>query len=185
MTADRWDTGLDDITFRFRADLHTRVRWTAPGPWVVDNGRNARASVFGRLDGPAALGPFRGWGIEARILPVTVIDPANQWWRLVVTLAPHDVIRGERSFGDGDRWSCMFGVGPVSEPPAFRACDGAKQAFEDVARGLRPDEYRVNGGETDRWWPLRQAPALIEAARRRREPKPGELAKHNEQGSLI
>ena len=187
MTAGRWDTGLDDFTFSIRASLHTKVLWVTPGPWRTADGVMPRVSGYGELDGPAALGPFAGWRLLARVLPTSVIDPADVWWRLAVTVANHDHAHDywHTPWGRPADWSFMFGVGPVTEPPAFRSAEAAKQAFEDVCRGLRPDAYRVNIADKNRWWPLRRAPALIDAARRSREQQAlNERTIRHEQGRL-
>ena len=157
MTADRWDADLPDFVWQARAWLHTRLRWRRRDDF--DLYAATRESIWeGTLDGPAALGPFAGSGLLCQAIPARHLIGGPVAWEMAL-----DVIAGAG-------WRFRFRVGPLRDPALWPALDGAKQAFQDIAIGSRPDDYRVasHGKDPGRWRPLRRAPEMIQAAKERR-----------------
>ena len=153
MTPDRWDADLPDFVWRWRACIHTRVRWNvAEPPLRVTDGVPIPPPHYGDLDGPAVLGPMAGWLMRCQVFVSYNTASGDPMCAAAVRAA-----RG----WDGPQ--VAFNLGPAAEPAAWADTAAARRSFEDLCRGDRPGNYRVRQG-TARWWPLPCLPDLIRAA---------------------
>ena len=135
---DRWDPGLGDSSWAVRARLHTRVQWT-PSP----NPTGAPGRLWlGELDGPAALGPLAGWRLCAHVEAVTVAGACRV-----------EVLAHSGPAGPGASGEYIFRLGRAGDPREFGGDAAARQAFEDLCRGVSADRYRVSQ-HRGTWWPL-------------------------------
>lgn len=149
---DVWDRRLPPFVRRLRAGMHTSVTWE-PLPMSGLTFDDSPDAWIGYLSGAAHLGPMAGWGMQARCHPA---PRGESGWRWDVT------IHAQRMRGPARR-SVVFRLGGLAEAPPFPGPETARRAFEDLCRGERVSRYRVQqSGE--RWWPLRQVPALISGA---------------------